>query len=246
MVRTARVRHGWRQDDLAAAAKVSRGTTSRIERGHFGQVSLDTLRRVAAALDIRLDLQPRWSGGDLERLVGARHSALHETVARTFQQRWPAWTIAPEVSFSIWGERGVIDFLAWHPERHALLVGELKTEVVDVNELIGTLDRKRRLAADVARERGWEPRSVSSWLIVSGSRTNRRRVAAHETMLRAAYPADGPQIRTWLREPNGSIAASIAAMYVLDRTGIRTEQACTGSAGPRAAPTRSRGRYPRA
>ena len=45
--------------------------------------------------------------------------------------------LAPEVSFSIYGERGVIDILAWHPGRRALLIIELKTDIVDVNELVG-------------------------------------------------------------------------------------------------------------
>ena len=50
----------------------------------------------------------------------------------------PAWVVRPEVSFSIYGERGVIDVLAWHPARRAILVIELKTELVDINELMGT------------------------------------------------------------------------------------------------------------
>ena len=50
------------------------------------------------------------------------------------------------------GERGVIDILAWHAATRTLLVIELKTEIVDINELMGTVDRKRRLAATVARE----------------------------------------------------------------------------------------------
>jgi len=53
---------------------------------------------------------------------------------------------------------------------------ELKTAIADVNELLGTADRKRRLAAQVARERGWDPRTVSQWLIVADTRTNRRRL----------------------------------------------------------------------
>lgn len=48
----------------------------------------------------------------------------------------------PEVSFSIYGERGVIDLLAWHGPSRTLLVIELKTEVVDAAEMLGVLDRK--------------------------------------------------------------------------------------------------------
>lgn len=81
------------------------------------------------------------------------------------------------------------------------MVIELKTDLADMNELVGTFDRKRRLARKVAMDRGWDPVTVSAWLIVVGSRTNRRRVAAHEAMLRAALPDDGRAILRWLRDP---------------------------------------------
>jgi hypothetical protein len=79
---------------------------------------------------------------------------LHESVAEALRRRWPAWILAPEATFSIYGERGAIDILAWHPGRRVVLVIELKTDVVDLNELLGTLDRKRRLARTIASERG--------------------------------------------------------------------------------------------
>jgi transcriptional regulator with XRE-family HTH domain len=204
-VRQIRIRRAWRQVDLASATGLSRATISRIERGHLAPLSIAAVRAVAAALDVRVDLTPRWRGGDLDRLLNARHSALHELVARFFVSL-PGWLHEPEVSFAIYGERGVIDILAWHPGRRALLVIELKTDIADVNELVGTVDRKRRLAARVARERGWDvaaDSTVSVWVIVASGRTNRRRVEAHGSMLRAAFPLDGRGIARWLRDPVG-------------------------------------------
>lgn len=206
MVRTVRLRKGWRQEDLARAAGSSRATISRIERGHFGSLPLDVTRAICATLDVRLDLQPRWRGGDLDRMMSRRHSALHESVTRAMAAAFPEWEIAPEVSFSIYGERGVIDLLLWHPGRRALLVIELKTEIVDAGEMLGTLDKKRRLAWQIAEDRGWLPRTVSAWIVVAGSRTNERRVSEFRAMLRSAYPADGREMRAWLRDPVGSIA----------------------------------------
>lgn len=206
-VRSVRIRRGWRQLDLAARAGPSASTISRIEHGHFDRLSVASIRQVASALDIRVDLVARWRGGDLDRLLNARHSALHESVARMFGRDLPLWTIEPEVSFSVYGERGVIDIIAWQPEHRSLLVIELKTEIVDVNALVGGTDRKRRLANTVARDRGWEPDTVSIWVIVAAGRTNRARLAAHRAMLRAAYPADGRMIGAWLREPRERIAA---------------------------------------
>jgi len=203
IIRLLRIRRGLRQIDLARLAGVSQSTISRIERGHFTALSLDTVRRVAAVLDCRIDLTPRWRGGDLDRLVNAHHSQLHEQVARRFAGS-RGWMVAPEVSFAIRGERGVVDILALNRERDAILVIELKTEIVDVNEMLGTLDRKRRLAVQIAAERGWAVTPVtrvSVWLIVADSRTNRRRVAAHTAVLRSALPTDGRTMPGWLVRP---------------------------------------------
>ncbi len=206
-VRGVRIKRGWRQADLAARAGISASTISRIERGHLDSFSIAVIRRVAAALDIRVDLIARWRAGDLDRLLNAKHSALHEQVARMFRDQLPAWVLEPEVSFAVYGERGVIDILAWHQARRALLVIELKTDIVDVNDLVGGVDRKRRLARNVARERGWDAGSVSVWVIVAAGRTNRARITAHGAMLRAAYPTDGRVVKRWLRNPDNPVSA---------------------------------------
>jgi transcriptional regulator with XRE-family HTH domain len=206
-IRAIRVRRGWRQSDLAGRSGVSPATISRLERGHPGLLTVDTVRRVASALDIRVDLVPRWRAGDLDRLLNAKHSQLHELVARWFAKELPTWVLAPEVSYAIYGERGVIDIVAWHPGRRAILVIELKTDVVDVNQLIGKVGEKARLIRQIVRDRGWDPLTVSTWVIVASGRTNRARLAAHQAVLRAAFPADGRGMRRWLADPAGSVAA---------------------------------------
>jgi transcriptional regulator with XRE-family HTH domain len=207
ILRAVRIRRRLRLRDVSARCGVSISVLSRIERGHLESMSLATLRRVASALDVRLDIRAFSRAGDLDRLVNARHSALHEDVARELD-RLVGWAFHPEVSFSIDGERGVIDILAIHAERRIVLVIELKTEIVDVNELVGTFDRKVRLALRVASERGWARGpgwTVGAWVVVADSRLNRRRAQAHAIMLRAAWPADGRSIRGWLTRPTGPI-----------------------------------------
>jgi len=205
-IRAVRIKKGWRQFDLALRAGVSRAAVSRVESGNIGGLSVDYLVVIANALDVRAELVLRWRGGELDRLLNSRHSALHEAVARYFAEM-PGWIIAPEVTFAVFGERGAIDILAWHPAMRALLVIELKTEIVDVNELMGTLDRKRRLATRIARERGWDARVIGTWLIVGEGTTNRRRVRSHSTTLTAAFPAGSREIADWLRKPVGPIGA---------------------------------------
>ena len=201
-IRSVRVRRGWRQLDLSVRAHVPRSTVGRIERGHMSSVTVEAIREVAAALDARVDLALRWQGGDLGRLLNARHAALHEAVARLFLSL-EGWVAEPEVSYSVYGERGIVDVLGWHPVSRVVLVIELKTEFVDVNELMGTLDRKRRLAWGIARDRGWDPAAVATWVIVADNRTNRRALGDHQTVLRAKLPADGRTMHSWLRRPDG-------------------------------------------
>jgi transcriptional regulator with XRE-family HTH domain len=204
--RAVRVRHGWRQQDVAERAASSPSTISRIERGHAGTLALETLLAVAAALEIRIDFIPRWRGGDLDRMLGAGHGRMHEQIARLLR-RHGQWIGIPEVSFAVYGERGVIDILAFHAARRKLLVIELKTELVDVQELLSAVDRYRRLASRLAAERGWDVQGAATWVVMRDTTTNRRRVAAHATVLRSALPHDGRTVRCWLRDPEGSLAA---------------------------------------
>jgi transcriptional regulator with XRE-family HTH domain len=204
-VRAVRLRKGWRQADVAAAARVSIATISRVERGEIESLSVAMLRRVMAALEIRLDWVPRWRGGELDRMLNSGHAAMHEAAAVLFGGS--DWLPAVEATFSIYGERGIIDVLAFHPATGALLVIELKTDLVDVQGLIGAVDRYRRLAPQVARERGWAATSVSCWVLLRDTPSNHRRLAAHATVLRAAFPVDGRRMPGWLRHPVGSVAA---------------------------------------
>lgn len=199
-LRAIRTRKGWRQVDLARRARVSPPVIGRIERGGAATVPLGKLRRVASTLGARLEVFVRWDGADLPRLLDARHAAMQEAVAGLFAAT-EGWVIEPEVSFSIHGERGIIEILAWHPGRRMLLVVELKTEVVELGLLLGKMDQRRRLASNIARRLGWDPISVSTWVVIADSRTNRRAVAAHGTVLRRKFPVDGRSVKRWLRDP---------------------------------------------
>jgi transcriptional regulator with XRE-family HTH domain len=206
MIRAIRQRKRWRQIDVATRARVSQTLVSRVERGAIANVPVGTVRRIADALDARIDLMLRWRGGELDRLIGARHAGMHEAMARMFASLG-AWEVEPEVSFSVFGERGVIDIVAWHAATRSMLIVELKTELVDVNEMMSTLDRKRRLGRLLERERGWQPSAVSSWVVLVDSRTNRRTVANHAAVLRSKQPADGRTMAAWLRHPSTRVDA---------------------------------------
>ena len=204
-VRALRVRRAWTQADLATEAHCSRATVSRMESGHIDAMTLGGIRRIAAALGARASVDLRWRGGELARLLDQRHAAMQDQLARRLA-RAPGWQFVAEASFSVYGERGSIDLLAWHAERRALLVIELKSELVDLQDLLAALDRKRRLAPVVARDRGWRPSVVATWVVLEESHGNRRRVAMHQAVLRHAYPADARTMNRWLARPDTSVA----------------------------------------
>lgn len=224
-IRTVRIRRGWRQVDLAIRAGVSRATISLVERGHWQSLSMDTVRKIAAVLDVRVDVVPRWRGGDLDRLLSRRHSMLAEHVASLLLDH-SGWAAVPEVSFSIYGERGIIDQLAWHEAAAHLLVVELKTEFVNINEALGTLDRKVRLARTIAAERGWNPSVVSVWLIVSDTRTNRRHAAEHATLLGSRFKLDGRQFGAFLRNPREATTGLAFMTNANPRSAGQTRRRC--------------------
>ena len=180
--RALRRRRGWRQADLAAAAKVSRPLISRVERGHADQLTLAAVEAIAKALGARLNLVMTWNGEALDRLLDADHAALVDIVAATL--RTLEWLVAVEVSFNIRGEWGSIDVLAFHPATGVVLVVEVKSVVPDLQATIFTLDRKTRLGLEIAAERGWHGRLVGRLLVVADGRTTRRRVAEHRGHLR--------------------------------------------------------------
>ena len=163
-------------------------------------MTVATLDRVATALGARVSVRLLWQGELLDRLRDEAHAAIVEQVlAVLVASRWLA---ATEVSFSVFGERGSIDVLAFHAETGALLVVEVKSVVPDVQATLVTLDRKERLAKGIAAERGWTARSVGRLLVIRDLRTARRRVGAHALTFGNAFPDRGWEVRRWLAAPD--------------------------------------------
>jgi len=203
-VRLLRRRRGWRQTDLAAAARLSRGALARIEQGHADRVTVITLERLLAPLGARLRTSIDWNGEALDRLLDAAHAGLVDAMLQLLGLR--AWLCAPEVSFNLRGERGSIDVLAWHPASGALLVVEVKSVVPDLQATLMALDRKTRLGREVARDRGWTASQADRLLVLPEDRTARRRVQQHEATFATALPDRGPAVRRWIRDPSTSAA----------------------------------------
>lgn len=209
--RALRIRLSRRQQDVSADSGLSRSLIAAIDRGELEGVTFGSLLKAADALGANVDLYLRWRGERLDRLVDEAHAALVDVFVRLL--RGLGWIVEVEVSFSIWGERGSIDILAFHPLFGALLIVEIKSVIADSQATIHGLDRKARLAPEVVKKRGWEVRHVSRLLVVGATATSRRRVARLSATYDAAFPARGATVRRWLRAPEGPLAGLLFLAY---------------------------------
>ncbi len=174
------------------------------------------LERIAWAVDAGLRIEVMWNGENLARLLDEEHAGIVEALIGKLRSL--GWTAVAEVSFAIYGERGSIDILALHPATRTCLVVEVKSVVPDLQAMLSALDRKRRLAPRIARERGWEIAVVGTILALPSTMTSRRRIAAHTETFSVSFPASPPEVRRWLREPRGAIAG---LLFVSPTRGVR-------------------------
>lgn len=206
-MRLLRRRRGWSQRRLAAEARVSRWAVATVESARAGSLPLDVLQAVATALDAFVSVRVLYKGEALDRLRDERHAELVEHVVALL---WALeWEVATEVSFNNYGERGSIDILAFHRATRTLLVIEVKTVVPDLGGMLATLDRKVRLAAEIAAARGWMPDAVQRLLVLPEDRTARRRVKQHEATFETAFPARNVAVNAWLRTPSGPLSGLV-------------------------------------
>jgi transcriptional regulator with XRE-family HTH domain len=226
-LRALRIRRRLTQSDLAAMVGLSRSAIARIERGHADRATVRTIVRVASALGASVSIRILWHGEALDRLLDAAHADLTDLILRLMRDS--GWELATEVSFNIRGERGVIDVLAFHPATGALLVIEVKSVVPDLQGMLGTLDRKVRIATDLARERRWRVTTVSRLLVFPDDRTARRRVERHTAIFAAALPARTPAVRRWLKRPVDTLAG---IMFLTDTHHMSTRHRVGGQRRP--------------
>lgn len=198
-IRALRLRKGWSQDELGARAGVSRETISRAERGELAGVTTDRIERIATALGASIAINLRWRGEQLDRLVDAAHAALQQSVAQSLTRL--GWVVRVEVSFNSYGDRGRVDLLAFHPLLRILLVVEVKSGLGDIQETLGRLDVKVRLARTLSEELGWRRVIVVVPVLVIGDSRSVRSVVARHDALFARFNVRGRAALAWGRRP---------------------------------------------
>lgn len=176
----ARIRREWRQSDVASRTRMSASVIARHERGMIN--SLTRLERHAAVLDLRLDLRLMGRAGQLDRLADEEHAAIVEMLAGWLRRC--GHQVEAEASFSEWGERGRIDLLAHAPRTRTVVIVEVKTLLLDLQELLGGLNVRERLISTIAQRRGWGVDRRITVLAVAGTASNRKVVHAHAALFR--------------------------------------------------------------
>ncbi len=230
-VRARRQQRGWRQADLAAAAGVSAGLCSLVERGSVGRLSVRSARAIASALDLPLTWDIGWQRQDIDRLLDADHSALAGALAKRLERA--GWLVRPEVSFNHYGERGRIDLLAVHAGHRVLLVVEIKTVLVDAQALLGSLDVKTRIGPIVGRELEWEADRAVPAIVILDSSTVRRHLTRLAPLL-ARFDTRGHAAARWLSDPAERVTGVLMLTKLPPGTGVDRRRA-----------GRRRGRRPR-
>jgi transcriptional regulator with XRE-family HTH domain len=203
-IRALRIRRGWRQQDLADAAGVSRSVICRIEAGALRGMTLGALEAVCRALEADLDVRVRWHAEALDRLLDEAHAGIGDRFVR--QLRTAGWETAVEVTFNVYGDRGSVDVVGWQRQTRTILIAEIKSVVADSQGTLSPLDRKARLGIQIGRLRGWEPATVSKVLGIRDGSTNRRRIDELAATFNAELPMRAIELRRWLRSPRGSAA----------------------------------------
>ena len=165
-------------------------------------ITVGKLRRIVSAVGADLVLLVRWRGGELDRLLDEGHATIVGAVAALLSTL--DWIVRVEVSFAVYGERGSMDLVAWHPANQTVLVGEIKTEIASVEEeTLRRHDAKMRLASRIVEDRfGWSAHATSGLIILPDTSTARRQVARHEDVFAIAYPVRGRALAAWLRAPS--------------------------------------------
>jgi transcriptional regulator with XRE-family HTH domain len=202
LARMLRVRQRLTQVALATRAGVGRRAVSLLETGRAHALRLREVEAIVVALGGRLDMRLLWNGPELDRMLDEAHAALGASVKRRLE-RW-GWLVRVEVSYSHFGERGRIDLLAFHPARRVLLVIELKSELVDVQSLLGSLDVKARLAPAIVDRFGWSPRAVVPAIVFLEHSATRKRLARIDTLF-DRFDVRGKAALSWLRRPTDAM-----------------------------------------
>jgi transcriptional regulator with XRE-family HTH domain len=197
--RDGRLALGLTQSALASKVRVARSYIAAIEYGRANP-SLDVILRLAAALGLEVDLSFR-----SPVIVGDRRQrdAVHARCSGYVDRRLRAagWETAREIAFLDGRWRGWIDLLAYDRRTGTLIVIEIKTVIDDVGDLERQVGWYDRMARRVARDQGWQPRRIVTWLLVLSSEHNEQVLTQNRDVIDRAFPVRSSSMERVLEDP---------------------------------------------
>jgi transcriptional regulator with XRE-family HTH domain len=151
-LRDERQRRRWTMEDVAARARISKGTVCGVEAGR--QASLDTYARLAVALGLNLDV----TLADRRRRAARESGDVVHAAMGELEVRWLTafgYELAIDRPYQHYQFAGRADVLAWTIEPAHLLHIENRTRFPDLQSAAGSYNAKREyLGAVLARQVG--------------------------------------------------------------------------------------------
>jgi transcriptional regulator with XRE-family HTH domain len=207
------------QRALADAAGVSRSLVAAIEAGHANP-SLEVVMRVGDALELDLRLV-----GRSPTIIGPRtRDAVHARCSAYADRRLRAagWQTRREVEIFGDGSHGWIDLFAFDPRTRALVIVEVKTWLDDLGAIERQLAWYERSARDVLSGIGWQPNSVTSWLLVLASEEVENSLRRYRDLFRVAFPRRAIDMRLDVTHP-ARIVPATRGLALIDPTSRRRD-----------------------
>lgn len=161
---------------------------------------------IAAALGIELDLVTRRPVVHEPRHGDTVHARCSAYVARRLRSHGLA--VAREVEVVHGRSHGWIDLLAFDRGTGALWLIEIKTRLDDLGAIERQFSWYERSAWGLARDLGWAPRQMRSWLIVLASEEVEHVLRANRDLFDQAFPGRA-----------GAMAGTLAARLVAEPRG---------------------------
>ena len=217
-LRDERQRRRWTMEDVAARARVSKGTVSSVEAGR--QASLDASARLVVALGLNLDV----ALADRRRRTAREPSDLVHAAMGELEARWPTvmgYELALDRPYQHYQFAGRADVLAWTRRPARLLHIENRTRFPDLPSAAGSYDAKREyLAAVVARQIGIRHLDSETHVMAGlWSAEVIHSVRLRPATFRALFPDPDDRLTAWLAgaPPESGRSSSLVLLDPLAR-----------------------------
>jgi transcriptional regulator with XRE-family HTH domain len=190
---------GISQADLARRADTSEATIWRLEHGKADHIDLAVVERVLAALGMRgsLSVQGRHLDDRVRQRDGV-HAVCNGYGGRRVRRF--SWETVLEAMIGRDRPRGWIDLLGYRVADGALLVDETKSDLPDMGALQRSVAFYEREAPHVARDLGWDVRSVTVVVLALDTEVVARRLADSRAIVAQAFPGDVRTLDAWIRD----------------------------------------------